>query len=73
MTSLKFQCITVNLLHLHPPDLSMAKTCYRPVAELIYKHSFSPATISDWNTLPREVIESGSLQSFKQLYIVIKL
>ena len=30
-----------------------------------YKHSFFPATIQLWNSLPREAIESNSLNTFK--------
>ena len=33
----------------------------------IYKYSFFPATIRQWNTLPGEATNSQSLQSFKQL------
>ena len=32
-----------------------------------YKYSFFPATIQQWNSLPREAIESNSLNTFKLL------
>ena len=35
----------------------------------VYKHLFFPATINQWNHLPRNVIESRSLQTFKQQII----
>ena len=29
-----------------------------------YHHSFLPASICDWNSLPREIVESFTLQDF---------
>ena len=70
MALLKFQWTrsTINLLHLHPPERFTVKICYYLVAELTHINTHSPATtIRRWNTLPGEVINSRSLQSFKQL------
>ena len=38
----------------------------------IYKYSFYPRTINEWNNLPINIIESDSLQSFqRQLNLVL--
>jgi hypothetical protein len=49
-----------------PMENIALRTYFRVFDVFIYKYSFIPRTISDWNKLPPEVILSPSVDSFRE-------
>ena len=48
-----------NTRQYHPKRFQLVKTCTN-----VYKYSFFPATISEWNGLPKHILDSNAVQNF---------